>query len=82
MYTDVSASPVVLVAKNPPANAGDVKGVTLIPGLGRSPGGEGMATHLGILAWKTPQTEEPGWLWPIGSQRVKRRPKQLSTHPY
>ena len=58
MYTDVSASPVVLVAKNPPGNAGDIRGVTLIPGLGRSPGGEGMATHLRILAWKIP--EEPG----------------------
>ena len=22
-----------------------------------------MATHSGILAWKTPQTEEPGGLW-------------------
>ena len=65
----MSASPVVLVAKNPPANAGDVRGVTLIPGLGRSPGGEGVATLLSILAWKIP--EEPGWLWPIGSQRVK-----------
>ena len=26
-------------AKNPPANAGDVRGSGLIPGLGRSPGG-------------------------------------------
>jgi len=30
-------SQVVLVVKNPPANAGDT---SLIPGLGRSPGGE------------------------------------------
>ena len=27
-----------LVVKNPPANAGDVRNVGLIPGLGRSPG--------------------------------------------
>ena len=27
------------VVKNPPANAGDVKDVSLIPGLGRLPGG-------------------------------------------
>ena len=33
------ASQVVLVVKNLSANAGDVKDVSLIPGLGRSPGG-------------------------------------------
>ena len=38
---DISAyesSQVVLVAKNPPANAGDIRDVGLIPGSGRSPG--------------------------------------------
>ena len=34
------ASQVVLVVKNPPANAGGVRDATLIPGLGRSSGGE------------------------------------------
>ena len=33
------ASQVVLVVKNPPTNAGDVRDTGLIPGLGRSPGG-------------------------------------------
>ena len=33
------ASRVALVVKNPPANAGDIREVDLIPGLGRSPGG-------------------------------------------
>ena len=33
------ASQVVLVVKNPPANAGDIRDAGLIPGLGRSPGG-------------------------------------------
>ena len=28
-----------LVVKNPPANAGDVRGIGSIPGSGRSPGG-------------------------------------------
>ena len=28
-----------LVVKNPPANAGDIRGVGSIPGSGRSPGG-------------------------------------------
>ena len=29
----------VLVLKNPPANAGDIRDAVLIPGSGRSPGG-------------------------------------------
>ena len=29
-----------------------------------------MATHPRILAWRTPWTEEAGWLQSIGSQRV------------
>ena len=32
------ASQIVLVVKNPPANAGDIRDVGSIPGLGRSPG--------------------------------------------
>ena len=32
------ASQMVLVVKNLPANAGDIRHVGLIPGLGRSPG--------------------------------------------
>ena len=31
---------------------------------------EGMATHSNILAWRIPQTGEPGGLQSIGSQRV------------
>ena len=34
----IRASQVVLVGKNPPANAGDARDVGSIPGLGRSPG--------------------------------------------
>ena len=36
---DLWASQVVLVVKNPPANAGDLREVGLIPGSGRCPGG-------------------------------------------
>ena len=32
---------------------------------------KGMATHLGILAWRIPRTGEPGGLQSIGSQRVR-----------
>ena len=35
---DIRAARVTLVVKNPPANAGDVKDIGSIPGLGRSPG--------------------------------------------
>ena len=31
---------------------------------------EGIATHSSILAWRIPQTKEPGGLRSIGSQRV------------
>ena len=32
---------------------------------------KGKATHSGILAWKTPLTEEPGRLQFLGSKRVR-----------
>ena len=49
-----------LVVKNLPANAGDIRDVGLIPGLGRLSGGE-HSNLLDILAWRIPWTEEPGW---------------------
>ena len=36
---EMKASQVAPVVKNPPAKAGDLRDVGLIPGLGRSPGG-------------------------------------------
>ena len=36
---EVWASQVALVVKNPPANAGDIRDGSLIPGSGRFPGG-------------------------------------------
>ena len=46
-YTYERASQVVLVVKNPPANAGDVKDAGLIPGSRRSPGGRhGNSLHI------------------------------------
>ena len=41
----MQASQVVLVVKNPPANAGDKRDAGSIPGLGRSPG-EGYGNSL------------------------------------
>ena len=58
------------MVKNLPANAGDIKDVGSIPGSGRSPLEEEMATHFHILVWRIPWTEEPGGLESIVSQRV------------
>ena len=63
------ASQVVLVVKNLPANAGDVRDVSLIPGS-EDPLEEEMATHSNILAWEITWAEEPGRLHSIGSHRV------------
>ena len=41
-----------------------------IPGSERSPG-EGMATHISILAWEIPWTEEPGGVQSMESQNVR-----------
>ena len=57
--------PVTLLVKNPPANAGDTRDMSSIPGSGRSPG------HSSILARKIPWIEEPGRLQSIGPQRVR-----------
>ena len=60
----------VLVVKNPPTNAGDIRDVGLIPGSGRSPGGGAVAAQSSILAWRIPRTEEPGGLQSMGLQSV------------
>ena len=60
---------VVLVIKNPPPHAGDVRDIGSILGQ-EAPLKEGMATHFSILAWRIPWTEEPGRLQSIGLCRV------------
>ena len=62
-------SQVALVVKNLLTNAGDLRDVGSIPGLGRPPG-EGHDNPLSI-AWRIPWTEKPGRLQSIGSQRVR-----------
>ena len=59
----------VLVVKNPPTNAGNIRDVSWIPGSGRS---HGMVIYSSILAWRIPWTEEPGGLQSIGSQGQTR----------
>ena len=55
------ASQVLLVVNNLLGNAGDMRDVDLILGLGRSLEGY-IATQTSILAWRLPWTEEPGRL--------------------
>ena len=58
-YPIVGTSPVVLVVKNLPADAGDERDVGLILGW-EDPLEEGMAAHSSIHFWRIPWTEEPG----------------------
>ena len=58
--------PGISLEKNPPA-----KQETRVQTLGREdPLEKEMATHSSILAKEIPQTEEPGGLQSIGSQKV------------
>ena len=57
----------IQVAKNPPANAGDVGS---IPGLGRSPG-EGHSNQLQYSWWENSMDRETGRLQSMGLQRVR-----------
>ena len=50
----------VLLVKNPPANAGDVRDVGSIPGLGRSPGG-GNNNPLQYSCLKNPMDRGAWW---------------------
>ena len=56
----------MLVIKNPPANAGDLRDTCLIPGLGRSPG-EG---NENLLQYSCLEKEESGGLQSKGLQSV------------
>ena len=69
LTTTTGVSQVVLVVKDLPASAGDIRDTGSTPGPGRSPG-EGMATHSSVLAWRIPWAEEPGRLRTIGSHKV------------
>jgi len=61
---------VAKLVKNPFANAGDKRDVSLMLGLERSPG-EGNGNPLQYSSWEIPWTEEPGGLQSRGLQRVK-----------
>ena len=55
----------VLVVKNPPANAGDIE--TWVRSLGQvDPLDEGVAIHSSILAWRIPMDRGAWWARVLG----------------
>ena len=70
IFTSLLGFPGGSVVKNQPANAGNARDLSLIPGSGRSPGAA-HGNHSSILAWKIPWTEEPCRLQSMGLQRVR-----------
>ena len=69
LWVDVNTPQGVLVVKNLPANAGDLRDTGLIPVSERSPGvGHGNPLQYSYL--ENPTTEKPGGIQSIGSQRI------------
>ena len=66
----VRASQVVLMVKNPPADAGDVRDASSIPGSGRSPG-EGHSNPLQYSCLENPMDRDAWQLQSMGWQRVR-----------
>ena len=73
------ASQVVLVVKNLPANAGDIRDSGLIPGSGRSPGG-GHGNPLQYSCLETPVDRRAWWATVHRVAQSWTRLKQLRTH--
>ena len=76
-YTFLRVSQVVLVVKNLPANAGDIRDTGSILGW-EDPLEEEVATHSRILTWRIPWIEEPARLQSMGSQRVRHNWSSLA----
>ena len=74
----LGASQVVLVVKNPPANAGDLTDVGSIPGLGRSPGG-GQGNPLQYSCLENP-TDRGAWQATVGVRGLDMTEGTEHTH--
>ena len=66
-----------LVLKNPLANAGDIRDMGSIPGLGRSPGGDG---HGNPLQYSYLENPIGRGAWRATVHEVANSLKRLSTH--
>ena len=71
--------PQVLVVKNQPAKAGDVRDADSIPGLGRSPGG-GHGHPLQYSYLENPMDRGAWWATVHRVTKSQTRPKQLRMH--
>ena len=69
LWTAAWASHVVLVVKNPPAHAGDLRDTGSIP-VSEDPLEEDWQLTPVVLPGESPWTEEPGRLQSTGAQRV------------
>ena len=75
------ASQVALVVKNPPANAGEVRDVGLIPGSGRSPGG-GHGNPFRYFCLGNPM-DRGAWQAPVhGVAKSQTRLKRFGMHTH
>ena len=79
MLSHLGASQVVLIVKNPPANAGDTKDTGLISGSGRSPGG-GHVNPLQYSCLENLMDREAWWATAHRVTKSWKQLKQLSTH--
>ena len=59
-YTELGASQVALLVENLPANAGDIRDLGSVPGLGRSPGG-GHGNSLQCSFLENPMDRQAWW---------------------
>ena len=78
-YELFGASQVVLVVKNPPANAGDIRDTGSIPGSGRFPG-EGHDNPLQYSCLKYLLDRGAWWATVHRVSKTQTRLKRLSTH--
>ena len=75
LLTDLASQ----MVKNPSAKAGDTRGVSSIPGLGRSHGG-GHSNPLQYTCLENPMNRAAWWATVCGAAQNWRQLKQLSTH--
>ena len=73
------------MVKNPPANAGDIRDVSSIPGWGRSPGGERgnlLGTHVENYCLENSMDRGTWWARVHGVAKSQTGLKQLSMHAH
>ena len=77
----LGASQVMLVVKNLPANAGEIKDVGSIPGSGKIPGG-GHSNPLQYSCLENPMDRGAWWVTVHGVAKSQTRLKRLTTHTH